>query len=271
MDIQVKYENEQTTFIGVQSYEDLLQEIQQKYPVLMNIELCYLDEEGDTIQVSNTSDIIAITDFSRVILQMEAQIDQQKVQELERARKIEELKQKRLEEQRRKKLEEIQKEMNKIQELNQEKFFIENQIGHQIEELRNRQEQMRDFKVQPLADFQQVFYESNLFDLVREKESELLLLEEKKGFDTQLKTIQKEVQDAFEKLFTRRALQHQENYAKYLDNKQKMNNINQQIQQLNNERQDKLLKLDERLNRLKENVSKMRAELNLPQENNDKF
>ncbi|CAD8127318.1 unnamed protein product [Paramecium sonneborni] len=50
-----------------------------------------------------------------------------------------------------------------------------------------------------------------------------------------------------------------------------MNNINQQIQQLNNERQDKLLKLDERLNRLKENVSKMRAELNLPQENNDKF
>ncbi|CAD8108243.1 unnamed protein product [Paramecium primaurelia] len=271
MDIQVRYQNEQITFIGVQSYEDLQQEIQQRYPLLTNIELSYQDEEGDTIQVSNTSDIIAITDFTKVILQMDAQIDQQKIQELERAKKVEELKQKRLEEQRKKKMEEIQKEMDKIQEINSEKAFIEEQFKQKSEDLRIRCEELQQYQNQPLPDFKQVFYDSNFLDLIRQKESELLVLVDQKGFDTQLKANQKNFQETFEKLFARRTIQHQENYSRWLDNKHKINDINQQIKQVENERLGKLQKLDEKLKRLQENLIKIKADLNMPQQNDDQF
>ncbi|CAD8212018.1 unnamed protein product [Paramecium octaurelia] len=271
MDIQVRYQNELTTYYGVQSYDDLLQEIEKKYPFLRNIDLSYQDEEGDTIQVSNTSDILAIIDFTKVIIQMEAQINQIKVQEYEKAKKVEELKQKRLEEQRRKKQEELQKEMNKLQEASQEKLQIEQQFIEQAVDLNNLLLQLNQFKTQPLPEFKKVFYDSDVFDQIREKEQELLVLEDKKGFDTKLKAIQKDIQETFEKLFARRTVQHQENYQKWLENKHKIHIVNQQIASLENEKQGKLQKQDDKLKKLQESVAKMKAELNIPQQNDDQF
>ncbi|CAK65197.1 unnamed protein product (macronuclear) [Paramecium tetraurelia] len=271
MDIQVRYQNEQTTYNGVQSFDDLLQEIEKKYPLLTNFELSYQDEEGDTIQVSNTSDIIAITDLHKVIIQMEAQINQNKVQELEKAKKVEELRQKRLEEQKRKKLEELQKEMNKLQELSQEKLQTEQQYREQADQLNHLLIQLSQFQNQPLAEFKKVFYDSDIFDQIREKEQELLVLEDKKGFDTKLKAIQKDVQETFEKLFSKRTVQHQENYQKWLENKHKIQIVNQQIAQKEIEKQGKLQKLDDKLKKVQESVAKMKAELNVPQQIDDLF
>ncbi|CAD8212698.1 unnamed protein product [Paramecium pentaurelia] len=278
MDIQIRYQNEQITFEGVQSYEDLQQEIQLKYPLLKNIELSYQDEENDIIQVSNTSDIIAITDISKVILQMEAQIDQLKVQELERTIKVQEFKQKLIEEQRTNKIEVILlnhlgniKEMKKIQEIIHEKGIIAHQFNQHIQQLKNYQQQLKDFQRKPLSDFKTIFYNSNLFDQIREKESNLLLSEDKKGFKTQLQSIQKEIQDAFEKLFTQRILEHQELYANRLENKCKINMINQEIQMVEHKKQEILQDLDQKQRSLEDNVIRNNAELNLFQQNDDQF
>ncbi|CAD8106278.1 unnamed protein product [Paramecium primaurelia] len=273
MDIQIRYQNEQITFEGVQSYEDLQQEIQLKYPLLKNIELSYQDEENDIIQVSNTSDIIAITDISKVILQMEAQIDQLKIQELERTIKVEEFNQKLIEEQRTNKIEEIQKEMKKIQEIIHEKGLIAHQFNQQIQQLKNYQQQLKDFQSKPLSDFKTIFYNSNLFDQIREKESNLLILE----LDLLMlyiigqKRIQNIIIDEFEKLFTQRILEHQELYANRLENKCKINRINQEIQMVEYQKQEILQDLDYKQRRLEDNVIRNNAELNLLQQNDDQF
>ncbi|CAK66330.1 unnamed protein product (macronuclear) [Paramecium tetraurelia] len=269
MDIQLRYQNDQTVFNGVESYDDLQQEIQLKYPLLINIELTYQDEEGDVIQVSNTSDIIAITDLSKVILQMDAQIDYVKLGELERLEREEDQRQRLLQDRRNLLQYEIKKEMENYEIFNLEKSANESKYNEEIEELMDRCKKLKDTEREPIIDFKIIFQNSNILGLIREKESNLLLMEDKTGFDTKLQSIQREVDDAFGNLLQQRILDHQAKHNNWIEKKCQINKIYQELQILETEKQEQLERLDMILKRSQENMAKMKAQLNQPPSNDD--
>ncbi|CAD8182168.1 unnamed protein product [Paramecium octaurelia] len=271
MDIQLRYQNDYTVFKGVKSYGDLVNEIQLKYPLLMDIELTYQDEEGDLIQVSNTSDINAITDLSKVILQMDAQIDYVKLGELERLEREEECKQRMLQDRRNLLQYEIKKEMENYEILSLEKSEFESKCNEEIEELMDRCKKLRDTQREPIIDFKIIFNSSNILGLIREKESNLLLMEDKTGFDTQLQSIQRDVYDAFGQLLFERMLDHQAKHKNWLEKQCQINKINQELQIFEIKKQEKIYSFDRILQRSLENVEKMKAQLNQPLRNDDYY
>ncbi|CAD8116316.1 unnamed protein product [Paramecium sonneborni] len=230
MDIQIEYEGKTDTYYGVSSYEELIQEILQKYSIITDIDLSYQDEEGDTIQVSNTSDLYAINDFQQVLIQMHATIDQEKLLNLEKEKKKQEVRQKKIKEQQQKKQQAIENELQTLAKLQQEFAQNQQQDEYELEQLIQEQLKLESYKPDPLPDFEIALNEANLFDRIKEKEEQLLYLDDKKGFETQLKTIQKEIHDIFHSIYEERKNQYQENYKRWNQTKQSLVKNGEQIE-----------------------------------------
>ncbi|CAD8118906.1 unnamed protein product [Paramecium sonneborni] len=222
MDIQIQYQGNISKYYGITTYENLIQEILQIYQTITDIELSYQDEEGDTIQVSNTSDLYAINDFQQVIIEMNARVDEEQQKNSEKEKKKQEMKQKKFLEQKQKKQHAIENEQLILSKMEQE--FTQNleQKQQELEILVQEQLRLEQYKTDPLPVFELALNESNLFDRIKEKEDQLLYIDDKKGFQTQLKTIQKEIHEIFHQIYEERKNQHLQNYKKWNQTKQSL-------------------------------------------------
>ncbi|CAD8199340.1 unnamed protein product [Paramecium octaurelia] len=259
MDFQIQYNGETTNYNGISSFEELIKDIEQKYQTIKDIELSYQDEEGDIIQVSNTSDLIAIN--GPQLIQMKATKDEQKQQELEKEKKRQEIKLKKMKEQQQKKLNAIINEENTIATLEDEiaKKLKDNE--DEIYHLKQVQQQLEHYKPDPLPDFEVSLNEARLFDRIKEKEDQLLYIEDKKGFETQLRTVQKEIHDIFHQIYEERKNQHSENYKKWNQTKQSLAKIGHQIEQKEQEAKKYSETSINKLQNHREKLQKLKGEL----------
>ncbi|CAD8205695.1 unnamed protein product [Paramecium pentaurelia] len=261
MDIQISYNGEISKYYGISSYEELIQEILQKYQTIADVELSYQDEEGDVIQVSNTSDLYAISDFQQIIIEMKARQDEQKLKELEKEKKKQEIRQKKLKEQQLKKQNAIDTEEQLISKLEQEFAQNQEQKQNELKSLIEEQQRLENYKPDPLPDFEVALNEAKLFDRIKQKEDQLLYIEDKKGFETQLRTVQKEIHEIFHQIYEERKNQHSENYKKWNQTKQSLGKIGHQIEQKQQEIKKYQDSCADKLQNHREKLQKLKGEL----------
>ncbi|CAK61119.1 unnamed protein product (macronuclear) [Paramecium tetraurelia] len=261
MDFQIQYNGETSIYNTISTYEELIQEILQKYQTIQEIELSYQDEEGDIIQVSNTSDLYAINEPDKITIQMKARQDEQKQQELEKEKKRQEIKLKKIKEQQQKKQNAIDNEELTIANLEKEIASKLKENQDEILYLKSEQQRLEHYKPDPLPDFEVSLNEARLFDRIKEKEDQLLYIEDKKGFETQLRTVQKEIHDIFHQIYEERKNQHSENYKKWNQTKQSLAKVGHQIELKEQEAKKYSETSCSKLQNHREKLQKLRGEL----------